>query len=120
MTHLSVKYIGKRPEYTDGTYGTKIHFIQGESRLVPMDKARLMLKHPDVYEPGEDDAPVAHVPVDTQEQDNAQDMRDTIANMGKDALGTYAKTHFKIDLDKRKGVDALRTQVTQLVDKYGL
>ena len=117
---LSVKYIGNRAEYTDGTFGTRIHFIQGESRLVPMDKARQMLKHPDVYVPGDEDAPVALVPVDTQEQDNAQDMRDAIAVMGKDALASYAGAHFKIDLDKRKGVEALRAQVTQLVDQFGV
>ena len=120
MDHLSVKYIGKRPEYTDGTFGTRIHFVQGESRLVPMDKARQMLKHPDVYVPGDEDAPVALVPVDTQEQDNAQDMRDAIAVMDKAALESYAKTYFKIDLDKRKGVESLRSQVTMLVDQFGV
>lgn len=120
MDHLSVKYIGKRAQYTDGTYGTRITFVQGESRLVPLDKARLMLNHPDVYVPGVDDAPVAVVPVDTKEQDNVQDMRDAIANMDKAALESYAKTYFKIDLDKRKGVESLRSQVTMLVDQYGI
>ena len=49
-----------------------------------------------------------------------QDMRDAIAVMGKDALASYAGAHFKIDLDKRKGVEALRAQVTQLVDQFGV
>ncbi len=120
MDHLSVKYIGKRAQYTDGTYGTRITFVQGESRLVPLDKARLMLNHPDVYVLGVEDAPVAVVPVDTKEQDNVQDMRDAIANMDKAALESYAKTYFKIDLDKRKAVDTLRSQVTMLVDQYGI
>ena len=86
--------------------------------MIPLAKARLMLKHPDVYVAGEDDAPVATVPVDTQEQDNVQDLRDSIANMGKTALESYAKIHFKVDMDKRKSVETLRAQVTQLIDQY--
>lgn len=114
----SVKYIGKRPEYTDGTYGTRIHFVQGESRSVPFDKARLMLKHTDVYAPGEENAPEAVIPVKDPE-DDVQDMRDSIANMDKDTLNSYAQVHFGTKLDKRKDVMQLRAQVTGLVDQYG-
>jgi len=117
---LPVKYIGNRAEYTDGTYGTRIHFVQGESRMVPVDKARLMLKHADVYAPGVADAPrVELVPVPKDETDDVQDVRDSIAIMDKDALSVYAKTHFQVNIDKRKGVEALRTEVTQYVDRFG-
>ena len=119
MDLVSVKYIGKRPEYTDGTYGTRIHFLQGESRQVPVDKARLMLKHPDVYVPGEADAVVAVIPEPQSEEDDVQDMRDSIAIMDKGSLEAYARTHFRIELDKRHSVEKLRTQVTGLVDQYG-
>jgi len=121
MTQLiSIKYIGKRPQYSDGTYGTRIAFEQGESRMVPADAAKKMLRHPDVYVPGEDDAPVAYVAPPKDKEEDVQDMRDALAHMDKDALSTYAHTNFKIELDKRKGVAALRTQVTQLVDQYGV
>lgn len=119
MDYVSVKYIGKRPEYTEGTYGTRIHFIQGESRLVPLDKARLMLKHTDVYAPGEADAPIAVLPEAKTEEDGVQDMRDSIAIMDKGALEMYAKTHFQVSIDKRRSVDALRAEVTGLVDRFG-
>jgi hypothetical protein len=115
----SVKYIGKRPEYTDGTYGTRIHFVQGESRMVPFDIARKMLKHLDVYAPGEVDAPVASLPPEKDPEDDVQDMRDSIAIMDKDALSSYAQIHFGTKLDKRKDVGQLRSQVTSLVDQYG-
>lgn len=115
----SVKYIGKRPEYTDGTFGTRIHFVQGESRMVPFDVARMMLKHLDVYAPGEEDAPVATMPPEKDPEDDVQDMRDSIAIMDKDALNSYAQTHFGTKLDKRKDVGILRTQVTGLLDQYG-
>jgi len=119
MTHLSVKYIGKRAEYTEGTYGTRIHFMQGESRMVPVDKARLMLKHTDVYAPGVEDAVIAVVQEPKDESDDVQDLRDSIAIMDKDALSVYAKTHFQVNIDKRKGVEALRSEVTQYVDRFG-
>lgn len=115
----SVKYIGKRPEYIDGTYGTRIHFVQGESRMVPADKARLMLRHTDVYAVGSADAPIASVPAEKPQDDDVQDMRDAIAIMDKDALNTYAQTHFGTKLDKRKDVGLLRSQVTSLLDQYG-
>jgi len=115
----SVKYIGKRPEYTDGAYGTRIHFVQGESHMVPSDIARKMLKHLDVYAPGEEDAPVAPIPEEKDPEDDVQDLRDSIAIMDKDALGSYAQTHFGTKLDKRKDVGQLRAQVTGLVDQYG-
>lgn len=119
MDHISVKYTGKRAEYTDGTYGTRILFKQGESRMVPLEKARLMLKHPDVYVSGDADAPLAIVQEPKQEADDVQDMRDAIANMGKDALSAYAKSHYNIKIDKRKDVGALRSEVTGLVDQFG-
>ena len=119
MDHLSVKYIGKRAEYTEGAYGTRIHFLQGESRMVPVDKARLMLKHPDVYAPGVPDAVIAVLPEVKTEDDPTQDMRDSIAIMDKAALEAYAKTNFRVDIDKRRSIETLRTEVTGLVDRFG-
>jgi len=121
MTHLSVKYIGKRAEYTEGTYGTRIHFIQGESRMVPVDKARLMLKHPDVYVPGVEDAVIAVVQEEPSKKpdEESQDMRDSIAIMDKASLESYAKTNFRINIDRRKHIDTLRAEVTALVDRFG-
>lgn len=119
MDHISVKYIGRRAEYTEGMYGTRIRFLQGESRMVPVDKARLMLKHPDVYAPGVPDAAVAVLPEVKTEDDDVQDMRDAIAIMDKGSLEQYAKTHFMVDLDKRRSVENLRTEVTGLVDRFG-
>ena len=40
--------------------------------------------------------------------------------MDKDALEQFAKTHFQIDLDKRKGLSNLRLQVVGLIDQFGM
>lgn len=129
---VPVRYIGKREHYVDGTYGTRIAFVKGQTCLVPADKAALMFNHPDVYEPGSvEEAPAADPA--TAELDEAarkkaelekqadedQALRDSIATMDKKALASYAKTHFKVDLDQRKSVADLRTHVTGLVDQYG-
>lgn len=114
-----VKYIGNRPNYTDGAYGTRIQWDQGETKMVPAAAAKKMLGHPDVYVLGE---PVEYIPVaapEPTEEDQIQDMRDAIAAMDKAALATYSKNHYGVKLDQRKDVGLLRAQVTGLVDQYG-
>ena len=115
----SIKYIGARAEYTDGTYGTRIHWLRGESKMVPTDKAVKMLRHPDVYVAGDAGAPTPGVPGEPDKEDDVQDMRDAIASMGKDAVIQYAQTKFNMKLDKRQSVEGLRTAAIQLVDQYG-
>lgn len=120
---IPVKYIGIRPTYVDGTYGTRINWTQGETQLVPAAKAKLMLRHPDVYVPGDVDAPaaVAEVkPEQEKKEDEHQEMRDAVALMDKATLEQFAKTHFRVDLNKRKGVETLRTEVIGLIDQLGV
>lgn len=120
MDHVSVMYIGKRAQYVDGAFGTRIEFKQGESRLVPAAKALLMLKHPDVYVPGVADAPIAVVPATKTETDDTQDLRDAVSAMSdKDSLSDFAQIKYGIKLDKRKSIDDLRFQAIGLIDQYG-
>lgn len=121
MDHVSVKYIGKRPFYVEGAYGTRITFMQGQSRLVPADKALLMLRHPDVYVPGKADAPIASVPDTSKtDSDELQDLRDTINAMSdKEALSNYTFLKYGIKLDQRKAIERLRLDAIGLVDQYG-
>lgn len=124
---IPVRYVGKRETYVDGMFGTRIAFVKGESSLVPADKARLMFNHPDVYEPGEatglqDDGAAVVDPKEKEKQqkeDEDQDMRDSVANMTKKALGAYAKTNFNVDLDQKESIANLRAKVTGLLDQYG-
>lgn len=121
---LPVKYIGKREVYRDGTYGSGVEFVRGTTRMIAADIAALMLRHPDVYEPGEagDTVPQAAAaskpPVDDEE--SVQQQHDAIAHMTKDALATYAKTHFRVDLDQKKRVGDLREEVARMIDQFGV
>lgn len=125
---VPVKYVGKRETYRDGLYQTGITFTRGETKLVPADKARLMLNHPDQYVPGEaaqlptvEAPPAASTQAETDKQEEqAQDVRDQVSRMDKDALVEFAKVHYRADLDKRRSVETLRGAVTQLVDRFGV
>lgn len=125
---IPIKYIGHRPVYRDGACGSELTFEQGQTLLVADEPARKMLRHPSVYELGEavdmgDVANDSHGDSKKSDQDKgeeeAQAARDMIATMTKDALETYAKVHFSVDIDKRRSVADLRTQVTGLFDQFG-
>lgn len=124
MTFTPIKYIGKRPEYVDGTYGTRIHFLQDETKLVPADKAVLMLKHPDVYIAGEESSELdkPNLPAKESEEDESQlqDLRDSISSMNKEGLKEFAQTHYNVKLNGKKGEGTLRQEVIGLVDQFGL
>ena len=120
---IAITYIGHRPVYTDGACGSGLTFKKGQTLLVDDEFANKMLKHKAVYVRGEQPERIEHEPKQpkspTKDEDPDQTARDAIANMTKDALVTYAKTHFSADLDKRKSVADLRTQVTVLYDQLG-
>lgn len=121
---VAVQYNGHRPIFRDASYGSNLEFAQGETKLVPSALADKLLKHVGVFTQGKaakgaklEAAAVEDKP--ENETEKTQPERDAVANMGKDALEHYARTHFRIELDKRKGVGALRSQVTGLIDQYG-
>lgn len=122
---MLIKYIGKRPEYTDGAYSTKISFAQGETKNVPDDIGMKMLRHPDVYVKGDateevEEQPMPVIVKHDDEADKSQEVRDSVNVMDKDSLSNFAKIHFSAELDKRQGVEKLRQKVIGMIDQYGL
>ena len=122
-----IKYIGHRPTYREGCYGSGLMFAQGQTINVDDEAlAKKLLKHKDVYVLGDAEAAVdaekapAKATEADKDADPAQDMRDSIMTMNKDALETFAKTHFSVDIDKRAKVGDLRTKVIGLFDQFGV
>ena len=122
-----IKYIGHRETYREGCYGSGLVFAKGQTLNVDDDTlAKKLLKHKDVYTLGEADAAeeVEKVTATAQETDKdadpAQNMRDSIMAMNKDALETFAKLHFSVDLDKRQKIGDLRMKVIGLFDQFGV
>ncbi len=119
-----VEYIGPRPSYTDGLYGTRIFWEAiGAVQLVPESIAAKMVSvNKDVYRLGDyagQSAPVLAAKPDTQEQDNRQELDTVIQTMDKVALEGYARQNFGRELDRRNSLDSLRSQVKMLVDQFG-
>ena len=120
-----IKYIGHRPTYREGCYGSGIVFTKDGVVNVDDDAlANKLLRHPDVYVKADAAAEAEPVSVQKPEsdatEDAAQDTRDAIMAMDKAALSSYAKTHFSVDVDQRKSVGNLRTQVVGLFDQFGV
>lgn len=129
-----IKYIGKRPEHIDGAYATRIHWKQGETKPVPDDVAVKMLRHTDVFTLGDGSVQAIALTAaeaetaerertkseESKKEDNIQNLRDSVANMDKDALANFAQTHFSAKLDSRASVEKLRERVTTMIDQYGI
>ena len=125
---VGIRYVGVRDLHEDHLYGTRLAWLPGQVHNVDATIAVRMLMHKDVYERADVEAnkPVAGKSNQVeQEQERVQeqqleDTRSAIAIMDKDALEQFAKTHFQIDLDKRKGLSNLRSQVIGLIDQFGM
>lgn len=143
-----VTYIHSRPQWQDRIYGTGLTFQQGQTRRLPSDVAAKLLRHADCFEKAIPEpafeqasaepasavlAPVVKDDTATQleaamkqqaaereAQQAVLDMKDSVAQMGKDELEQFASTNFKQSLDKRRGVETLREQVNQLIDQFGV
>lgn len=136
LGEIAVTYIGRRPTFTDTIYGTGLTFAQQQTRVLPDAIAAKFLRHPDVFAKGtgeaaQDVAPgdgtteaLASMNKDKTEQDKQlnqlQDLRDSIQHMNtKAALEEFARTNYKQELDKRKSLAELRTEVIGFIDRFG-
>ena len=52
---VPVKYVGRRPDFFDRIYGCGLFFDQGQTRWIPAELARKLLRHADLFERGEED-----------------------------------------------------------------
>jgi len=118
-----VKYIGKRAEHIEVAYATRLIFKAGESKWVPDSAAAKMLKnHKDVYAPGDTpttDSVKATAKQNQKEDEDMQDLRDSISYMDKDSLAKFAKIHYQVDFDAKVTTAERRAKVIGLIDQYG-
>lgn len=121
-----VKYIGKREQYTDGTYGTLVTWQKDETHLIPDEIARKLLNHPDVYILGEsDNASTPELP-DSTDDDNKeeviQDAKDTVNAMrSKKAVMDYAHDNFSgVKMNGNDKLADLKRQAVEFIDSYGI
>lgn len=129
LNYTVVKYIGKKPVFSDTLYGTSLVFTPGQSHKVITDKAVKMLKHRDVYAPGEIDEAVVVEPdpvmVETEENEDTKylDLRDRINTMtNKKAVVDLISANFpgyRVDLEKTAKVQEYKDLAIRLIDQFG-
>ena len=120
---MKIKCIQIRPNHYDHIYGTG-NWKLNETKEVPDEVARRMLNHPDVYV--KSDAKKAE-PVEIENRYKPEDSKvqkayDLIDSMGKDALKTFIKQQFNLDVDLRNFPELykLRQYATQQLDLVGM
>lgn len=138
---VNIQYIGLREFWRDNLYHTGLHFERGQIRLVSVDAARKLLRHPDVFElvaddeleqAGKQDEDVTDETSELEQAgkqdadnemsafDEVQDVIMEINQMDKESLSLYAQSNYSQLLDKRKSVDTLREEVVQMVHQFGI
>jgi hypothetical protein len=121
-----VRYIGRRPVYKDGIYGTGI-WEQDQERDIPVNIARKMAEHRDQYElmAGEvmaiPEAAPSKGDKEKQEKENdLQTVKEQVARMDKAQLKDFAFTNFSgYKLHPSLTEANARTRVINLIDQFG-
>lgn len=144
-----VQYIGRRPDFTDRLYGSGLTFDQDQTRPVPSEIARKLLRHADQFrsppqveeaeeergEPDQDADSDQHADDTAEQLANAQkerdekqraetllqDMRDQVNAMTeKDALKDFAQQKYQQAISKTLSVENMKLKVLGLIDEFGL
>jgi hypothetical protein len=133
---ISVKYIGRRPEWCDHLYDSGLIFTEGQERVLPSGIARTLLRHKDLFEEG-----AAPLVVD---QPDADDTSLLLANGGKlqakkeeqavefavidqvnrmddkDALVDFAMSRLQLKLTKNKKPETMRAEIIAHIERFGV
>ncbi len=134
---IAVKYIGRREHWTDTLYRTGLAFASGQTRQLPGDVARKLLRHADLFEQVdlvEADAPDA--PLDNTaellkvgeklkaEKDESSvefAVIDQVNRMeDKDALVEFAMNKFQLRLAKTKKPETMRAEIIAHINRFGV
>ena len=137
-----VKYIGRKPSYTDFVHGSKLTFEPGQVRLIPDDSlARKFLRQVDIFERGDQvqeqapttmtteppkDDTLSQLDAVQKEKDKAieldkqrNDLLDQVRVMDRSQLDILANDRWGQKLHSRLSLENARAKVLQLVDQYG-
>ena len=130
MNTVNIEYIGWRPNHKD-KYANLFWPETGFVQPVPGSKAQKMLaRHKDVYRLADTAEKLADaIEADTDNKAaqieemrdiEAHALRNEVARMDKPNLTKFAHNKFGIKLDQRRAVDALRQDVINHIDIYGV
>ncbi len=132
---IPVKYIGPRAYWEGMLYNVRLRFDSGQTRPLPQSLALKYLTHSDTFardeahqivpkSPEQETKEALESAAQTQKAHEEQtqelyDVLDRVDLMQKEQLAELA-LRYGTKLDRRKGVEALRGDVKQLVNLNGL
>jgi len=129
---VNVEYIGRRPGHRDN-YARLVWPDTGHIQPVPATQAQKMLRrHPDVYRLADTETPetvASALEEDIQNPDakleeereiEAHALRDHVYHMEKPELRDFAQAKFGKRLDGRMAVEAMRQEVVNMINLYGV
>ena len=137
-----IKYIGRKPSYTDFVNGSKLTFTPGQTRDIPDDSlAAKFLRQIDIFTRGEqeqaepksvkpegppkDDTEKLLKDVQKEKDDilkkdtERNDLVNQIRSMDKSQLDILANDRWGQKLHSRLSLENAREKVLQFVDQYG-
>ena len=122
---IQITYIGSRPEHKDSMYGTNSIFKKGETKLVPDDVAKKMLRHTDVYKLGEESKlsklATAEAPVtDEYDFDKIMVEKDLVNVMNLNQLEAYAEAHYQLVYPPKTKASVIKSDIISKLDTLGL
>lgn len=128
--YINVKYVGRRPFYEHGKYGT---WWADEVKEVDARLASDMIKHPDVFikaAPGEKPTSAVDLEADPapDEDEQIQELRDEVLNMRRKAdVVEFVKLNYnqyditsEMDDPRTTKLNDYKQKAVVLIDKYGL
>lgn len=133
---IAVEYIGRRDYWKDLQYNSGLDFVTGQTRVLPTNIAKQLLRHPDLFKESES-APAEEVVQqvdDTQSQLDAgkrdQDKKDDrhdelnvidlVNTMDKEAVATYAMSNYGLKINRSKSVENMRTELSAHISQVGV
>ena len=137
-----IKYIGRKPSYTDFVNGSKLTFTPGQTRDIPDDGlAAKFLRQIDIFtrgEPEQADPKPTKTAVEPKDDTDAllkdakkkqdeilekdmqrNDLVNQIRSMDKSQLDILANDRWGQKLNARLSLENARAKVLQFVDQYG-
>lgn len=137
-----IKYIGRKPSYTDFVNGSKLTFTPGQTRDIPDDSlAAKFLRQIDIFTRGElEQAEPKPVKATAEPKDDTQallkkaekekddilekdmqrnDLVNQIRSMDRSQLDILANDRWGQTLHSRLSLENARAKVLQFVDQYG-
>ena len=137
-----IKYIGRKPSYTDFVNGSKLTFTPGQTRDIPDDSlAAKFLRQIDIFARGDAEQTIAKpvkaegLPKDDTEKllkdvqkekddilkkdTERNDLVNQIRSMDKSQLDILANDRWGQKLPSRLSLENAREKVLQFVDQYG-